>query len=114
MATSAARSGSVFLYLALLFFAIGILVILKTAGLVPSDVYSRLMTWQSLAIATGIFLLCTKEVVIGIVTAALGVIAMFDVFDLLGIIGTPGVLLILGAVMMINYLRREHKRSELP
>ncbi len=76
MATSAARRGSVFLYLALLFFAIGI------------------------------FLLCTKEVVIGIVTAALGVIAMFDVFDLLGIIGTPGVLLILGAVMMINYLRR--------
>ncbi len=106
MATSAARRGSVFLYLALLFFAIGILVILKTAGLIPADIYSRLMTWPSLTIATGIFLLCTRELVIGIVTTVLGAIAMFDIFDLLGIIGTPGVLLILGAVMMINYLRR--------
>ena len=106
MATSSARRGSIFLYLALLFFAIGIIVILRTAGFLPADIYARLMTWQSLTIATGIFLLCTRELVIGIITTVLGVIAMFDLFGLLGIIGTLGILLILGAVMIINYLRR--------
>lgn len=106
MATSASRRGSLFLLLAILFFVIGILVILKTAGLISANVYARLMTWQALTVGIGVFLLCTREVVVGAITVVLGVIAMFNFFNLLTIVSIPGLLLILGAVMMIYYLRR--------
>lgn len=94
------------MFLALLFFSIGMLVILNKAGLISPRIYATLMTWQALAVATGVYLLCTRQLIAGILITALGLVAMFNVFNLLSIIGTPGVLLIMAAIMMICYLRR--------
>lgn len=92
-----------------IFIAVGVLILLRNIGAIDSEIYRILLSWQMLLIVLGIWALCRRNIVAGVVTAGVG--AFFMMPKLMpetwscGTVFWPFVFILLGIIVLAHLFR---------
>ncbi len=101
-----------------IFIAIGVLILLRNLGVIDSGLYRILISWQMLIIVLGVWSMCRRHLVSGVILAGIGVFFMIPKLAPIGIgwgsIFWPFVFILLGVIVIVHLFRPSgyfHKRG---
>lgn len=94
----------------LIFIAIGVLLLLRNLGAIDPALYRVLLSWQMLLVVAGIWLICARHLVSGVLLAGVGAFFMIPLLTPVGNGWTatywPFIFILLGLIVIIHLFRR--------